>query len=88
VRVKSDVYPLKSIASLEVISTGSSWCVELRTTDGAMRRLGFSPAESSACELLERIETARTALLNWKPEPAPVATADADAATRIDGQGR
>lgn len=70
VRVKKDSYPLPSIASLEVISTGSSWCVELRTTDGAMRRLGFSPTESAARKLLERIENARTALLNWNPEPA------------------
>jgi hypothetical protein len=64
--------------------------VELRTTDGAMRRLGFSPSEAAARELLERIENARTALLSWKPEPAPAttdATTDAGAAARVDGAG-
>jgi hypothetical protein len=46
--------------------------------------------EAAARELLQRIEDARTALINWKPEPAPAttdATTDAGAAARVDGAG-
>jgi hypothetical protein len=70
VRVKSDAYPLRSIASLEVISTGSSWCVELRTTDGAMRRLGFSPAEAAGHVARSIFDIALMRRLGFSPAEA------------------
>jgi hypothetical protein len=90
IRVTSHSCPLQSITDLRVIVTGNKWCVEVFTADGATCRLGFSPDESSARKLLQRIEDARTALINWKPEPVQATTAattDAGAAARLDGAG-
>jgi hypothetical protein len=65
VRVKSDTFALDSIDTLQLIDTGTSWCVELRTIRGQMRRFGYG-TKTSAEETLKRISDARETLLAQK----------------------
>jgi hypothetical protein len=66
VRVKSDVFRLDAIHSLQIAFTWTSWCVQLRTNTGQTRRFGYSSTESDAAQILTRIHDASEALLGQK----------------------